>query len=140
MKVVVDTNVLISHFISPKGNATKIFHKWENAEFIYLASAPILIEYREVLFSDKVRRYHQLSVQEMNEAIAKIETQTEHVEVEGTLTGMTIDPDDDKFIECAVNGGAEFIISGDKHLLNLKTFEEIEIVDPATFLHISDLF
>lgn len=44
------------------------------------------------------------------------------------------DPDDDKFINCALEGKAKWIISGDKHLLNLKTFKEIKIFSPREFL------
>jgi predicted nucleic acid-binding protein len=47
---------------------------------------------------------------------------------------MTKDPSDSKFLECAVEGNADFIITGDRHLLDLGKFEEIKIVIPAEFL------
>ena len=47
---------------------------------------------------------------------------------------LSSDPDDTKYLACAVEGRADFIISGDHHLKDLKTFRGIRIVDPATFL------
>lgn len=44
------------------------------------------------------------------------------------------DPDDDMFIECAIAGGASFLVSGDTHLLELGSFEDVAIVTPAKFL------
>ena len=57
------------------------------------------------------------------------------------LKVIEADPEDDKFIECALSCQANYIISGDKHLLNLKNYEGIEIVSPAEFFkRNSDLF
>ncbi|MBI4430611.1 MAG: hypothetical protein HY587_02740 [Candidatus Omnitrophica bacterium] len=47
---------------------------------------------------------------------------------------ITQNPDDDRVLECAVTGKAHFIISGDKHLLNLKAFRDIQIISPKDFL------
>lgn len=46
------------------------------------------------------------------------------------------DPDDDKFLACAIDGGADYIVSGDHHLLDLGSYEGIPILRPATFLQI----
>jgi uncharacterized protein len=50
------------------------------------------------------------------------------------LQVITNDPDDDKYLECAVEGQADYIVSGDHHLTDLKTYQGIMIVDPATFI------
>lgn len=61
--------------------------------------------------------------------------------IEGKLVLDIIkeDPTDNIILACAVEGRADFIISGDSHLLNLANYEEIEIVDPATFLELTNI-
>jgi uncharacterized protein len=139
MKAVIDTNIVMSRFISPRGNAAQIFERWEYAEFTILTSQPILEEYKAVLFSQKLQRYHRLSAIEMNEVMVKLETQTEYVEVGNSLHGISADPDDDKFLECAIAGGAEYVVSGDHHLLQVEMFQGIEIVPPSAFLAVLEL-
>lgn len=51
------------------------------------------------------------------------------------LPGVTADPDDDKFVECAVAGNAQWLVSGDKHLLQLGEYQGIRIVTAVKFLH-----
>ncbi|MBI2955030.1 MAG: hypothetical protein HYY30_11995 [Chloroflexi bacterium] len=56
------------------------------------------------------------------------------VEAQAALRGVEADPGDDEFVECALAGGATFIISGDSHLLKLKEYQGIQILTPAAFL------
>jgi len=63
-------------------------------------------------------------------------TFTKPIKISNRIHAVKDDPDDDKFIECALECGAEFILSGDKHLLRLKTYKGIDIVNVATFLKI----
>ena len=66
--------------------------------------------------------------------MADFSTVTKPVRVSRRIHVVKDDPDDDKFIECAVECGAEFIVSGDKHLLKKKKYKRIDIVNAATFL------
>jgi len=59
---------------------------------------------------------------------------TTPVKITKRIEAIIDDPDDDKFIECAVSCGADYIISGDKHLLKLKAYEGIKIINAAEFL------
>ncbi|HEX8228447.1 MAG TPA: putative toxin-antitoxin system toxin component, PIN family, partial [Chloroflexia bacterium] len=52
------------------------------------------------------------------------------------IDAIASDPDDNKFLECAVAGGADYIVSGDKHLLSLGEYEGIRILSPADFLRV----
>jgi len=63
---------------------------------------------------------------------------TEAVQTKGALHVKVIadDPDDDKFLACATEGGADYVVSGDHHLLNLNSYQGICIVTPAAFLHV----
>ena len=47
---------------------------------------------------------------------------------------LCVDPDDDKFIDCAISGNADFIVSGDSHLLDLKSILNTEVITPSAFL------
>jgi uncharacterized protein len=49
---------------------------------------------------------------------------------------LSVDPDDDKFIDCAVSGGADFIVSGDAHLLDLKSVLNVKIIKPNIFFEL----
>ena len=50
------------------------------------------------------------------------------------LFKLSIDPDDNKFIDCAISGNAEYIVSGDSHLLDLKSILNTEVITPSVFL------
>ena len=58
------------------------------------------------------------------------------VNIHESLDIIDADPGDNKVLECAISANVEFIISGDKHLLNLKNYREIEIVTPEDFLNL----
>ena len=58
------------------------------------------------------------------------------VSIPGLLKVIAADPDDDAIVECAMVGQAEFIVSGDHHLLELKSHSGIQIVTAAEFLHL----
>lgn len=129
IKVVIDTNVFNSSFFG--GNPKKIIELWEKGEICWCLSNEIIDEYLAVL-----QRMGLQDEQEIHELLK--------VFAEGTNTIFTTnpprlqiiesDPDDNKFIECAVALGAEYIISGDKHLKNLKKYMNILILSPGEFL------
>jgi putative PIN family toxin of toxin-antitoxin system len=56
------------------------------------------------------------------------------VEIVGDLCVITDDPDDDKFVECAVVSGASAIVSGDRHLLSLQEYQGIRVFSAATYM------
>jgi len=58
----------------------------------------------------------------------------EVIDIAEQITGICRDPDDDKFISCAVSASAEFIVSGDRDLLDLGLYESIRIISPSDFL------
>ena len=60
----------------------------------------------------------------------------ESVEISGALEVVSNDPDDDKFIECALLARASLVVSGDRHLLDLQEYEGIHVVSPAEFLRV----
>lgn len=130
MRLVIDTNVVISG-IFWKGIPNKILKKWFDGEFEVFISAYILAEYEEVL----KRIGSGLSLEEIREWIELIITHSSIIIPSGKLNVIEADPDDDMFIECAFYGDADFIISGDNHLLKLKEYKGIKIVSPGQFVN-----
>ena len=80
----------------------------------------------------------ELSVQfpnaDLNPILELITTKTELIEAAVLDEAVCDDPDDDKFFACAIAGGADLIISGDKHLLKMSGYQRIEVVRPRQFV------
>jgi putative PIN family toxin of toxin-antitoxin system len=134
MRVVIDTNVVISRYLTPQGVAAQVLDHWKHGRFVLIVSDPILTEYQKVLSYDRIRSRHQLNEVEIAEVIGDFREFATLVEPTEHLAVVKDDPDDDKFLECAVAGEAEIIVSGDPHLLALKQYRGIQILSPAAFL------
>ena len=136
MRVVIDTNVVISAFLSARGAPAQLFQEFKRETFDLFVSEAILAEYQRVLAYPRVQARHQLTPEEIEETVDDIRITAFVVEPTMQLTVVQEDPDDDKFVECAVAGGADYIVSGDQHLLNLQSYQNIPIVTPREFLDI----
>lgn len=132
MKVVVDTNVFISSFQNPHGNPKRIVDMWKDGHFILCITEDIVFEYVEVLIrlGIPIRKIKELTGLFKERANVEFIMGTEKMEI------IKDDPQDNKFIECAVTANAQYIISGDKHLRALKSFGNIRILSPSEFLEL----
>ena len=136
MKVVLDTNVVVSRFISPTGVPARLIARWTRGAFDLLASEPILIEYQQALTYSHVIKLHGYTNAEIADWIREVREVSITVIPVDTLRVVSADPKDDIFVECAVAGGADYIVSGDKHLLSLGEYQGIRILSPAEFLRV----
>lgn len=129
--VVIDTNVIISSFHG--GNPKAIVDLWITEKIRLCLSKNILNEYIEVLY-----RFEKIDRKEIKELLILFSTYWNMIFANKTPSINVIinDPDDNKFIECAVELGAEYIITSDKELLSIKQFGNIKIVNPKQFLDI----
>ena len=134
MRVVVDTNVVVSRYLVPQGKPARILSHWEEGDFDLLVSEPILDECRRVLRYDRLRARHGMNDAAIEQVIVGLRTFATMVVPRQAIRAVDSDPDDDKFLECAVAGGAEFVVSGDRHLLDLGSYQGIQILPPAAFL------
>ena len=128
-RVVIDTNVFVSSFFG--GNPLKIINLWKKGEIFLCVSNEILEEYINVLIRMGLKNEKELG------ELLNLFRRNHNLIFAGKTPKLKIvkdDPDDNKFIECAVELGAQCIISGDKHLLRLKKYFEIEILKPKDFL------
>jgi putative PIN family toxin of toxin-antitoxin system len=131
IKAVVDTNVFVSSFFG--GNPRKIIDLWKSGELTLCLSKPIIDEYIEVL-----RRLGLQNDKELDELLSLF-AHGYHVVFTAKTPELHIvekDPDDNKFIECAVALKGDFVISGDKELTAIQDYMGIKIVNPKEFLMI----
>jgi putative PIN family toxin of toxin-antitoxin system len=128
-KIVLDTNVIISAF-GWQGAPHEIFKKCISGHLNLILSPPLLSELKRVLAYPKFN----FNQDEIDEFLAIIIETVEIVEPELTINLIPQDSSDNRVLECAVTADCEFIISGDKHLLEIKEFGDIKILAPDNFL------
>jgi putative PIN family toxin of toxin-antitoxin system len=129
MKVVIDTNIFVSSFFG--GNPRKIIDLWKEGKISLCLSKDILEEYVDVL--QRVGLKEEVEIEELLSLLAKgvyiiFTTRTTKIKV------VKDDPDDDKFIECAVALKAGIIVTGDKVLKAVGEYMGINILTPQEFL------
>ncbi len=135
MKITVDTNVLISATFW-NGSSDKILELVEMKYIELILSKEIIDEYVRVLnYKDILDKIKEKNL-ELKRSVEKIISLCMIVEPKEKIKIVRDDPSDDKFFECANAGKVNFIISKDKHLLNIKQFEEIKVVTPEEFLKV----
>jgi putative PIN family toxin of toxin-antitoxin system len=134
MRVVLDSNVIVSAMMSAGSVPARILHAWDERRFELLVSADMLAEYRRSLGYDRVRQRHEKTDGEVDEPIQNYIDAAIVVQPESTLTAITSDPDDNRVLECAMAGDATHIVSGDRHLLALGDYQEVPILTPRAFL------
>jgi uncharacterized protein len=127
-RVVLDTNILISSALG--GALVSVLEDWIEGKFAVIVTTEVVAEYFEVLNRPKFGLK-----QETIDRIARyIYRFSEFVVPEEQIQFVQNDPKDDKFLEAAVAGEVDFIVSGDRHLLELKKFRSIPILSGSEFL------
>jgi len=133
MRAVLDTNVLISAVIAT-GTPHEVVVAGYSGEYQIVVSVATLLEFRETLHKYPDR--FGLSDREIQEEVETLRYFAEFVAPDVEPDVVDADPDDDKFLEAAVAGNAEYVVSGDQHLLDIDNFRGIDIVSPRTFYEI----
>ena len=131
LSVVFDTNILISALFF-HGKQRQILEHAISQDINLIISEPILEELSEVLSRHKFAIKKELiyiTVSEIIE-ISKI------VYPKNLIDVIKVDPDDNRILECALEGRADYIISGNKHLLDLEIYEGIKIINTVKFIEI----
>ena len=126
LRVVFDTNIYVSAFTHSLGTPALIWSEAQRRQFFLLISPAIISELAGVLKSN-------FGWEEAN-IIHRLKTLTKAAEIVKpniTLRVVAGDPDDDRIVECAVAGRADLIVSGDRHLRRLKSYQGIGIITAA---------
>ncbi len=129
LRGVVDNNVLVSAALLP-GVPRKAFDKLLD-NCTVLVSVPVLLELAQILTREKFDKY--VTHDERMRFMVSLLKVAEMVEISEVIT-VCRDPKDDKLLELAVNGNADFLLTGDQDLLVLNPFRRVEIIIPREFL------
>ena len=134
MRIVLDTNVVISAFLSPAGHPGQIFQAWRQQQFELVLSQELLAEYAEALAYDRVNKYLRFTPAQLEEVVHNLKNSS--VFIEDIYVGITIvaDPDDNMLFSTALSGQAQFVISGDGKVQAVKEYQGIRVFSPAVFL------
>ena len=133
MRAVVDTGVLVSGLIRRQGTTGEAVRALREGRFAIIYTTPILVEIIDVLGRDPFRTKYHIEPEDITALINLIRLRGELVTPKQTVT-VCRDTKDNKFLEAALAGKADAIVSGDDDLLALNPFESIPVLRPAEFL------
>lgn len=135
MRVVLDANVVASALIKPGGPPGQVIRAFsERRAFVLITTHSILAEIRRCVSYPRVRKYIDLSDPEIEEWLVSLAALAELVDPIAPVSFVAADPDDDRYLEAAVEGHADVIVTGDRHLLDLGAYEQIRILTVREFL------
>jgi len=135
LRVVIDTNVIVSGILSRKGAPAELLNIWRERRFLLLSSADIVAEVRAVMQYPRIRHKYNISDDEIEQMITLLEHDALLVAGDSNVVGSVLDdPQDEMFLACALDGLADVIVSGDHHLLDLGVFRDIPIITARQLL------
>lgn len=135
MRVTLDTNVLVSGTFWT-GDSFRILNLIDKNKLKNVTSREIIKEYYKVINSDEIIDKVKDKKLRMLKIAHKVINNSEIIEPSVKINTIKEDPDDNKILECAKAGNADYIISNDSHLLKIKAFENIPILTPVQFIKI----
>jgi putative PIN family toxin of toxin-antitoxin system len=137
LRVVIDTSSLVSYVLTQGKLMSRVVTHWRAGAFTLLSSTDTRAELAGVLARPAIQ---QLATAPLDELVRGLERFSEHVPGPLDLSGACRDPKDDKFLACAVEGGAHYLISSDRDLLDMRRYRDVAIVNPGQFLLALELY
>lgn len=132
MRVVTDANIYVSFILAGGDTLSSLFNAWKERKFEVLISEDITEEVKEVC--DRFLRRGTLTEDVVQETMWRIRHDSRRIEVV-SLVARSKDVKDNKYLACAKDGEADYLVTGDKkHLLSLKKFGTTRIVSPKEFV------
>ncbi|MEW6409083.1 MAG: putative toxin-antitoxin system toxin component, PIN family [Nitrospirota bacterium] len=138
-KVVIDTNVFISGIIQKSGFPYKIVKSWEKGNLIFITSRLMIEETIKVLNYPKIKKKYGLDADEIKQTALNLLRYSVLIDNPPALDVIKEDAEDNKVLSTAIEGKADYIVSGDSHLLDLKSYKDIKIITPKRFCEIMGL-
>ena len=133
IRAVVYTNILIRSLIKPNGAVGPIIPRLRDGDYILVYSAPLVDELVAKLSLPRIRVKYHVGVEEIEALVALFVLRGERVTPTRNVK-LCRDPKDNMFIEAALAGEAQYVVTGDDDLLTLKKFETVRFVTPHAFL------
>lgn len=138
IRAVLDANVFVSAILAPEGTPASVLRAVRENRFRLVVSVAILREVGRVLSYPRLVRRHGLSGESIRSFLATISGAAFLTPGSLRLRVAAEDPDDDRYLECAVEGLAYYLVTGDAQLLELREFESTSVVSPRACLGILD--
>jgi hypothetical protein len=136
---VLDTNVIVSGLmVVPSVPRQVLDAATEEGRYVLATSAQIMVEVRTVLKRPQILARIKIGEQQVDRFLERLESVSTRVEGTTTVEVVTADPSDNKFLAAAVEAHADYVVSGDHHLLDIGSYEGVSVVSPAQFLRILD--
>jgi len=137
VRAVLDANVVISALIRPEGPPGRVLvHLLQDSAFDLVASPATLDELRRSLRYPKVRKHLRLAMHEIDLWVDALGALAVFVRGEVSRRIVAADPADDIYLAAATDGLADYVVSGDRHLLDIRVHEGIPVVTPRAFLNL----
>lgn len=130
LRLVIDTNILISGLMSVNSLPQQVFD-YATSQAILLMSDEVQSEIENVISRPKLQKY--ITLERRTKFLSELSQQVERVTINQQIRACR-DPKDDKFLDLAVCGEANYLITGDADLLDLHPFQNISIIKAASFL------
>jgi putative PIN family toxin of toxin-antitoxin system len=135
LRVVVDTNVLVSSVISKKGAPALLMQAWADRLFDLVIPEAIIAEIKRVLSEDRLKQAFNISDDRITHLVELLRINSILVPGSAAVAGaVPADPSDEMFLSAALEGNVDVIVSGDKGLLEIGSFRGIAIITPRQFL------
>jgi putative PIN family toxin of toxin-antitoxin system len=131
LRVVLDTSSLVSYVLTQGDIMRRVIAHWRANRMVVLSSPQTRAELAAVLDRPQIRRRASSSLDEL---VQGVERYTWHVPGALNMSGACRDPKDDKFLACAVEGRAHYLVSSDNDLLRMRSFRGVVIHNPGQFL------
>ena len=134
VKVVVDANILVSFLLTEGETISRLIDWWEEEKIQVLVNDEIGVEYKQV--AERLINRRLVDPGKVTALMRNLET--EAVRVPSTsVVAKSADPKDNRYLACAIDGKADYLITGDKkHLLPLRRIGKTKVVSPAEFVEL----
>jgi putative PIN family toxin of toxin-antitoxin system len=135
IRAVLDANVLVGGIVT-EGVPRSILRAWRSGHFHLVVSQATLDEIGRVLRYPKIARRHRWSESEIHAFMESLGALAILTPGQLRLNVVATDPSDNRYLECAIEGQADCLVTGDRHLLKLAAYGEVEILSPREFLEL----
>jgi putative PIN family toxin of toxin-antitoxin system len=132
MRVVLDSNVILSGLMSPKGTTGTIIQAWKDSRLTLLICEVQLEEIKRVLAYPKIQKRLNWSAEKINLFVKLLAYRSEYIDISGVGAYVPQDADDEMLLATLIAAKADYLVTGDSDLLALR--ENYAIITPAQFL------
>ena len=136
IRAVLDSSVLVSGFLTPGGTSDRLLSEVERGAFVLCLSQEILEETSRTLRKKtrRIRRYYVYPDEKIDQFAASLASLAVLVDRLPQIRVVPLDHNDDMIVATAIAAQADYLVSGDRHLLSLGAYERIRIVTPRQFI------